>query len=207
MDSTSHLYESTGSFSGRDKAQILPFCLLIARPCGALPSVALVCGLLLRKVTTKGVKYIARGCPNMAVLNLYQCGKVQVCAWSFGIGTYFIRKPASNVRFVYSKRSSFGKMSRRQPVNYPLPPPDPFIPSSAPPQNGALIGLSKYCPRLSSLNVAQVGRITDGGVCALSRGCRHLQALNIAGAKEASGLLRRVNWSACFGLYTIFRVQ
>lgn len=30
------------------------------------------------QVTTKGVKHIARGCPNLAVLNLYHCSKVQV---------------------------------------------------------------------------------------------------------------------------------
>lgn len=56
------------------------------------------------------------------------------------------------------------------------------------PQNGALIALSKHCPRLVSLNVALVGRVTDSGVSALSRGCPSLQALNIAGAKEASVL-------------------
>lgn len=55
-----------------------------------------------------------------------------------------------------------------------------------PPQNGALIALSKHCPRLVSLNVALIGRVTDAGVSALSRGCRSLQALNVAGAKEAS---------------------
>lgn len=32
------------------------------------------------QVTTKGVKHIARGCPNLAVLNLYHCSKVQVRA-------------------------------------------------------------------------------------------------------------------------------
>lgn len=30
------------------------------------------------QVTTKGVKHIARGCPNLAVLNLYHCSRVQV---------------------------------------------------------------------------------------------------------------------------------
>lgn len=48
------------------------------------------------------------------------------------------------------------------------------------------MALSKHCPRLVSLNVALVGRVTDSGVSALGRGCQSLQALNIAGAKEAS---------------------
>lgn len=30
------------------------------------------------QVTTKGVKHIARGCANLAVLNLYHCNRVQV---------------------------------------------------------------------------------------------------------------------------------
>lgn len=53
-------------------------------------------------------------------------------------------------------------------------------------QGGALVALSKHCPRLVSLNVALIGHVTDVGVSALSRGCRSLQALNIAGAKEVS---------------------
>lgn len=42
-------------------------------------SLSLLFSVDLWQVTTKGVKHIARGCPNLAVLNLYHCSKVQVC--------------------------------------------------------------------------------------------------------------------------------
>lgn len=53
-----------------------------------VPRAHLLLRVSVRQVTTKGVQYIARGCPNMSVLNLYHCGKVKVCFFVASLFAY-----------------------------------------------------------------------------------------------------------------------
>lgn len=63
------------------EAGVIPNSLSVPRPehgvCSQ-PSSRSLASVYLWQVTTKGVKHVARGCPNLAVLNLYRCSKVQV---------------------------------------------------------------------------------------------------------------------------------
>ncbi|CAB1097885.1 unnamed protein product [Ectocarpus sp. CCAP 1310/34] len=108
-----------------------------------------------RQVTTKGVQYIARGCPNMSVLNLYHCGKVKNGAL-LALSKHCPRLVSLNVALI-------GRVT------------DAGV--------SALSRGCRSLQALNIAG-AKEASVTERGVCCLAQNCPGLHTLNITGCVE-----------------------